>query len=99
MVAFSAIKAGDTLYQIKRQKMGNTTMTREAVYAVHVHEVHDGYAMASWNGNPPSRWSARQFEPLRRTRPTPKPDIFERARMARAERDAQGTEARRAETA
>jgi len=83
MVAFSTIKPGDELFQVRRVKMGNTTMSRDAVYSVVIKEVHERHAMASWNGNPPTRWSADQIAKLRRTEPKRKPDMFERAALAR----------------
>ncbi|CAM3285494.1 MULTISPECIES: hypothetical protein [Sphingomonas] len=83
MVAFSTIKPGDRLFQVRRVKMGNTTMSRDAVYTVVIKEVHDRYAIASWNGNTADRWYPEQIAKLRRTEPKRKPDIFERAMSAR----------------
>lgn len=80
MVAFSAIKPGDVLYEKRRQKMGNTTMSRDVVYSVVVKEVHADYAIVSWNGNAPTRWYSRQIEKLRRTEPKRKLSIFDMAR-------------------
>lgn len=68
-VSWNAVKEGDVLYQKKRQKMGNTTISRDAVFAVYVVEKHEGYAMAKWNGNPATRWSIRSIEKLFRNRP------------------------------
>lgn len=83
MVAFSTIKVGDRLFQKVRQKMGNTTARRDAIYTVVVTEVHEDHVMASWNGNPPRRWLPREVGKLRRTEPKREPDIFERAFAAR----------------
>lgn len=80
MVAFSTVKPGDRLFQVARQKMGNTTMTRQVVYSVRVIEVHEDHAICSWNGNTPRRWRANEFTKLRRSKPVPKPSIFDRAR-------------------
>lgn len=79
MVAFSTIKPGDVLYQVKRQKMGNTTMSRDAVFSVVIKEVHERHAIASWNGNEPRRWSVSDIGKLRRSKPKPRPSIFDRA--------------------
>lgn len=84
MVAFSMIKPGDVLYSVERQKMGNTTLRRDAVYTVVIQEVRDDHAIASWNGNRPTRYSERAIGKLRRTRPEPKPSIFDRAAAIRA---------------
>lgn len=79
MVAFSTIKPGDTLWEKRRQKMGNTTMSHEAIFPVTIVEVHDGYAMARWNGNPPTRWGEYQIAKLSRKKPERKPSLFDRA--------------------
>jgi len=89
MVAFSTIKPGDVLYSVERQKMGNTTMRRDVIYTVAIQEAHDDHAIASWNGNRPTRYSQQMIGKLRRNKPEPKPDIFERARMARMARRSQ----------
>lgn len=76
MVAFSALKPGDVLYDVKRQKMGNTTMSRTVVYEVRVIDVSvdladpfKTYAMVSWNGNAPRKYRPCDFERLRRSKP------------------------------
>jgi hypothetical protein len=84
MVAFSTIKPGDVLYSVQKQRMGNTTMKRDAVFPVTIKEVCDGYAWASWNGNPQTRYSVAMIGKLRRSQPKCKPDIFERAAALRA---------------
>ena len=85
MVAFTTIKPGDVLWEKRRQKMGNTTMRCDAIYQVTIVEVHEGYAMARWNGNAPRRYYPRDIEKLSRKKPERKPDIFEIARRARME--------------
>lgn len=87
MVAFSKIKPGDVLYEVRRQKMGNTTMSRDAIFAVRIVEVNDEHAIASWNGNTPTRYSIARIAQLRRSRPKLKPDMFERAAALRQSRD------------
>lgn len=51
MVALTAVKPGDKLWERQRVKEGNTTLTRIVHYPVSVVEVHDGYILAHWNGN------------------------------------------------
>lgn len=69
MVAFNAIKPGDTLYDCRRQKMGNTSMSTMATWRVIVHEVDPvkRIAFCSWNGNAPKWWTERWLSSLRRT--------------------------------
>lgn len=80
MVAFSTIKPGDVLYQVTRQRMGNTMMKRDTVFTVRIVEVFETHAMASWNGNSPRRFYPRDIAKLRRSKPKPKPTIWDLAR-------------------
>ena len=67
MVAFHTVKPGDTLYECRRQKMGNTTMSRMACWSVKVIEVHENHVTASRNTNPPRTFGRRAVETWRRT--------------------------------
>jgi len=71
VIKFEKIKAGDVLYQKSRVGMGNTTMTRDAVYQVYVKSVdpETRTAVVSWNSNPAKQWSARSLEKLYRKKP------------------------------
>lgn len=69
MAKFELIKAGDVLYDVHSERMGNTTMRRQGVWEVYVKEVHDGYAIVSWNGNPPQRYNRSQIDKLRKNEP------------------------------
>lgn len=53
-VSWNAVKAGDTLYTRKRQKMGNTTIRHTVEHRVKVISIDHcaGRAVISWNGNP-----------------------------------------------
>lgn len=68
MVAFTSVKAGDMLWDCRKVKAGNTTMTRLSCWRVKVIEVTEDGAMCSWNGNPPRKYYPRQFNALRRTK-------------------------------
>lgn len=71
MVAITALKPGDIVYDVVSQRMGNTRVRRKAVYDVRIVEVAEdhSYVMASWNGNPPRRFAGRQIAKWRRTEP------------------------------
>jgi hypothetical protein len=73
-IKWESVKQGDVLFSVVRQKMGNTAMSRNAVFSVRILEIHhdEGYAMVSWNNNPAVRYSRRHVEKLRRSRPQPK---------------------------
>lgn len=53
------LKVGDTLYDVHREKAGNTTISYEGVWEVDVKDVgeddHGPWADLSWNGNTPRR--------------------------------------------
>lgn len=66
------MKAGMTVYDVHSHKMGNTCMSTVGIWHVYVKEVNveQGFIIASWNGNTPSkiyRGAAEKFrakEPL-----------------------------------
>lgn len=69
-IKFETIKAGDVLWDNHRERAGNTTMRQWGNWQVTIIEINhaEGWAKASWNGNPPQRWHRRQLERLRRTK-------------------------------
>lgn len=72
MVARSTVKAGDTLYDCHRYRMGNTSMTAMGTWNVKVTEVQERGVIASWNGNPAKFFGWRTVEKWRRSKPKPK---------------------------
>lgn len=75
MASISRIKPQQVLYTVTRQRMGNTTMSRDAVHRVMVTEVDPAgkFVMASWNGNPVRRYSESQVAKWRVKEPVTKP--------------------------
>lgn len=71
MVAFNTVKAGDTLYDCRRQRQGNTTMSRMATWIVRVIEVdaERRRALVSWNSNAPHWTDEHGLKSYRRSRP------------------------------
>lgn len=71
MAAISRIKPGQTLYDVTKQQMGNTTLRRTAVFQVKVTEVDpDGkFVMASWNANPARKYRPNQVAKWRVSKP------------------------------
>lgn len=70
MVAISRLKPGDIVYDVGRTKMGNTTITRIAVWPVHIVAVHeDGSVTARWNYNAERKYWGRSIRKWRRTMP------------------------------
>jgi hypothetical protein len=70
-IKWQTVKAGDVLYDARRTKMGNTTMSTLSVWEVRIIEIDHaaGAALVSWNGNPPKRYSSREVVRLRRSKP------------------------------
>lgn len=55
------VKVGQTLYTVRREQAGNTTMRRTAIHSVTVKEIDPQlrWVMASWNYNPAQKFYAR----------------------------------------
>ncbi len=70
-IVFDRVKAGDVLYDVHREKMGNTTLSRVGCWPVRVLEVNqaEGWAVVSWNGNAAKKWWRSRVERLRRSPP------------------------------
>lgn len=70
-VKFETIKAGDVLYDVHREKMGNTTMSAWGWWRVRVISIdHEKrVAKVSWNTNPPQVKGPSYFARLRRSIP------------------------------
>lgn len=71
-VALAALKPGDVVYDVRRERAGNTMMRRTAVRLVRIVDVdtENGRVLASWNSNPPRHYRARNGQfPWRRSRP------------------------------
>lgn len=75
MVEFSTVKPGDILYDCRRTRMGNTTMSRMGTWPVKIISVdaEQQTVMASWNYNAPKKMYAAQLRRLRRTPYKPPP--------------------------
>lgn len=69
MVSFNKILVGDTLWDCRRTKMGNTTMTRMSSWPVVVKEIDTvrERIFASWNGNSPTWYGSQKIQRLRRS--------------------------------
>ncbi len=71
-VSIKTLKPGDVVFDVRRQKMGNTTMSRLACWRVYIKEVNLGanQVVASWNGNTPKTFYASNGKlPWRRSEP------------------------------
>lgn len=72
-VSFKTIKAGDKLWNVKRNTQPRRMGSRWSCWPVLVQSIdHEaGTAMVSWNGNPARLWTARSFasNSIRRSKP------------------------------
>lgn len=73
-VKWHTVKVGDLLWDVHREKMGNTTMSRTGSWPVKIIEINHetGRAVASWNGNSPRPMYRSSVEKLRRSPHKPK---------------------------
>ncbi len=68
MASFSKIKEGDLLWDCFKRRQGNTTIKAMVCLPVRVIEVHEGYALCTWNGNKAEKFYHARIEKLRRTK-------------------------------
>ncbi len=78
-VKYETIKPGDVLYQKKRVRMGNTTLTQDIVYSVRVVDVGEFACDVVWNGCNKDRRYRRTMESLYRSPPKTKLNPFSRS--------------------
>lgn len=91
------LEVGDRLWEVRRQKLGNTTMSADAVFDVVVREIRRrengrfDSALCSWNGNQPKQWFLGGLMKLRTCYPVlGKHILYDRnddTYLARVERD------------
>lgn len=76
MINPDLVKVGDELYDVHREKMGNTKMSRLGCWRVRVISIEDRSTTTgrtyrawtvSWNGNPPRVYYREQIARLRRS--------------------------------
>lgn len=78
MAAIKNLKVGQTLWQVKRVKCGNTTRSVGCLYPVKVLEISEDLKSikASWNNNPPRRYGISEVAKLKVSKPSPKGEVF-----------------------
>ena len=89
-----SLKPGQTVWDVARQKLGNTTMSTVAVYSVFIHSVEridkgvgavSWVVTASWNGNPVKRYGEHNVKRWRKSKPVVVRSPSGRARLATRE--------------
>lgn len=82
-----SLKAGDTVFDVGRRKMGNTTISTVAVWPVRIIAVDpDGrWVQARWNCNPERRYYASHVKRWRKKEPVLVSGPFGQRRLATRE--------------
>ncbi len=78
MAAFSKLKPGITVYQIKRIGMGNTTVKYNALCTLRILAVNPETerVYASWNSNSPRWYGKADYKSWKVKKPEPKGNRF-----------------------
>ena len=71
------LQPGQTVWNVRRQKMGNTTISTVAIFPVRIVEVHpreegsmhSEYVLASWNGNRPEKFYRKTIGGWKKEKP------------------------------
>lgn len=71
------LKPDQIVWEIRRQKMGNTKMTRNVLYSIRIINVdrENRSVLMSWNGNTPQWVNERTVSKWKLTKPEPKSKI------------------------
>jgi hypothetical protein len=69
---------GQQVWQIKRQKMGNTTIKVNSLYSIKVVEIDADKrrVLMSWNGNPAKWVGEKEVSSWKLTKPEPKKTVL-----------------------
>lgn len=65
------IKPGDTVYDLQRHKMGNTTISTLSCYEIKIYEVdhYNGWVVASWNNNSKKKYHTGSISRWKKNKP------------------------------
>lgn len=83
MVQITSLKPGDIVWDVRKERAGNTTMRRTAIRKVQIVEVHAEHVIASWNGNPARKFFAATVRGWKRNKPARVEDAFTLALQAK----------------
>lgn len=74
MASIRSLELGQILYEVARQKMGNTSIVRGVLYTVKIVDIdpEGKWVLASWNSNTPRRYNERQVRRWKIKKPAPK---------------------------
>jgi hypothetical protein len=74
MATITKLQPDQIVWEIRRQKMGNTSVSRNAKYGIRIVSVdlEKRTVTASWNGNPPRVYRERDIAKWKVKEPQPK---------------------------
>jgi len=72
MASIKTLVPGQIVYEIRRQRMGNTTVRRNCLFKVEIVHVFEDYVIASWNGNPAQNYGLKTIKKWKVKKPEPK---------------------------
>lgn len=74
MATLKNINVGQTLWSVRKHRMGNTNISTESLYQVVVKSIDldGGFAVCSWNGNPDRKYHEQELAKLKVKKPQPK---------------------------
>jgi len=78
MAAISRLVPGQTVYEVVRQKCGNTTASRGALYSIKILAVDrdSKTVIAAWNMNAPREYTERSIKKWKIKKPQPRCERF-----------------------
>lgn len=78
MASINRLKPGQIVYEVRRSKCGNTTVSRGNLYELKIIKVNldENYVIASWNGNPAQTYRERSIKKWKVKKPKPKTTVF-----------------------
>jgi hypothetical protein len=70
-VKIEKLQPGQVVYSVERRNMGNTATKTTSVFSVRIVEIDPDkrWVLASWNGNPPSKFYGRSVSKWREKKP------------------------------
>ena len=78
MANINKLELNQIVYDVQRQKMGNTTIRIGRLFTVKIIEIapDKSYVIASWNNNSPRKYYSTQIKKWKTSEPKPKTKIF-----------------------
>lgn len=78
MANIKKLQPGQLVFSVETKKMGNTKISIRALYPVRISEINlsQGFVMASWNSNPPTKFHESSIRKWKTEMPKPKKKVL-----------------------